>query len=86
MGYRQTTMDPLVAVAALLREVTGESVAVTPATRLADDLRLESIDVAALGEALHARYGVDLPAYLATLDFDELLDLSVGDIAGLVNT
>ncbi|GAA4687213.1 phosphopantetheine-binding protein [Phytohabitans rumicis] len=79
-------MDSLVVVAALLREITGESVAVTRATRLEDDLGLESVELAALGGALRARYGVDLPAYLAGLDIDELIELTVGDIAGLVTS
>jgi acyl carrier protein len=81
-------MDTLREIAGLLREVTGEderwAAAVTPASRLEDDLRLESVEVAALGEALGARWGVDLPAYLAGLDLDQLVDLTVGDLARLV--
>ena len=81
-------MDTLREIAGLLREVTGEderwAAAVTPASRLEDDLRLESVEVAALGEALHTRWGVDLPAYLAGLDLDQLIDLTVGDLARLV--
>ncbi|MDQ7910885.1 hypothetical protein RB614_40970 [Phytohabitans sp. ZYX-F-186] len=76
-------------LAGLLRDVTGEDerwgAAVTAASRLEDDLRLESVEVAALGEALRARWGVDLPAYLAGLDLDELVALTVGDIARLVS-
>ncbi|MFC0530784.1 acyl carrier protein [Phytohabitans kaempferiae] len=82
-------MDTLRELAAVLRDVTGEderwAAAVTPESRLEDDLRLESVEVAALGEALRARWGVDLPAYLAGLDLDELIDLSVGDLARLVS-
>lgn len=81
-------MDALCELAGMLREVTGEderwAAAVTPQSRLEDDLRLESVEVTALGEALRARYGVDLPAYLAGLDLDQLIDLTVGDIARLV--
>ncbi|GAB3532309.1 acyl carrier protein [Phytohabitans suffuscus] len=81
-------MDILGELAGLLRDVTGEderwAAAVTPESRLEDDLRLESVEVAALGEALRERYGVDLPAHLAALDLDELVDLTVGDLARLV--
>jgi acyl carrier protein len=81
-------MDTLRELTGLLREVAGEderwAAAVTPESRLEDDLRLESVEVAALGEALRARWGVDLPAYLAGLDLDQLIDLTVGDLARLV--
>ncbi|BCB74353.1 hypothetical protein GCM10022251_72560 [Phytohabitans flavus] len=81
-------MDILRELTGLLRDATGEderwAEAVTPQSRLEDDLRLESVELAALGEALRARYGVDLPAYLAGLDLDELIDLTVGDLARLV--
>lgn len=81
-------MDMVREIAGLLRDVTGEderwAAAVTPASRLEDDLRLESVELAALGEALHARWGVDLPAHLAGLDLDQLIDLTVGDLVRLV--
>ena len=82
-------MDTLREIAGLLRAVTGEderwASALAPDTRLEDDLRLESVEVAALGEALRERWGVDLPAYLAGLDLDQLIDLTVGDLARLVS-
>lgn len=77
-------------IAGLLGEVTGEdrdwTDAITPATRLEDDLRIESAEVTALAQALHARYGdrVDLPAYLAELDIDQLIALTVGDLVTFV--
>ncbi|GAA4473191.1 acyl carrier protein [Phytohabitans houttuyneae] len=81
-------MDTVGELAGMLRHVTGEderwAAAVTPQSRLEDDLRLESVEVAALGAAMHARWGVDLPGYLAGLDLDQLVDLTVGDLAGLV--
>jgi acyl carrier protein len=82
-------MDTLREIAGLLRAVTGEderwAAAVAPESRLEDDLRLESVEIAALGEALRERWGVDLPAYLAGLDLDQLIDLTVGDLARLVS-
>ena len=84
-------MDPvLVDLRALLREATGEdadwAARIGPQSLLEEDLGLESIEVAALGELLCQRYGpaVDLPAYLAGLDLDTLLALTVADLIALV--
>jgi acyl carrier protein len=71
---------------ALLAQVTGEDAAwvagVRSDSRLDGDLLLDSIELAALGEKLRERYGrgVDLAAYLAGLDLDQLIDLTVGDL------
>lgn len=70
----------------MIREVTGESdqwaAAIGPACRLEDDLQLESVDLTALGELVQRRYGagVELSGYLAGLDFDQLIELTVGDL------
>lgn len=74
----------------MLREVTGEGDEwerrITPATRLEDDLQLESVELAALGELVRQRYGdrADLPAYLAGLDLDQLIALTVADLMAFV--
>jgi hypothetical protein len=78
-------------VAELLREVTGESAewlaGLAPATRLDAELFLDSLEVAALGERLTARFGpaVDLAAFVASLDFEALLRLSIADVASYVD-
>jgi acyl carrier protein len=78
----------LAEVGAMLHQVCGddggEAAAITGATRLDGDLRLDSIEMAALGELLRNRYGarVDLPAYLAGLDIDQIIGLTVADLAG----
>jgi acyl carrier protein len=73
---------------AMLREVTGEDSAwaarVDAHSRLSDDLGLDSVEVAALGELVRRRYGADLPAHLARLDLDGLLAFTVADLAELV--
>jgi acyl carrier protein len=80
------------AVAELLREVTGEDAAwlagIGPATRLDGDLFLDSLELAALGDRLAAAYGpgVDLPGYVAGLDFEALLELTVGDVSSYVDS
>jgi acyl carrier protein len=76
--------------ATMLREVTGESEAwaagITAASRLEDDLLLESVDVVALGERLRRRYGepADPTAFIAGLGIDELIALTVGDLMAFV--
>lgn len=75
----------------MLVEVTGEgdewAAAVSPASRLEGDLLLESVELLSLADLLRARYGerVDLPAFFAELDIDELIALTVGDVAAYVS-
>ena len=74
----------------MLREVTGEGPRwverIGPDSRLEDDLQLESLELAALGELLKHRYGagVDLVGYLAGLDLDQLIAVTVGDLLALL--
>jgi acyl carrier protein len=76
----------LAELAAMLREVTGEderwAAAITPASRLEADLRLESVELASLGELLRGRYGeqADLLAFFAELDLDQIIALTAGDL------
>jgi hypothetical protein len=80
----------LAEVVAILAQVAGESAEwlaqVGPASRLEGDLYLNSLEVAALGGLLHAAHGdrVDLPAYLAGLDIDQIIALTVGDLLAYV--
>jgi acyl carrier protein len=76
----------LAELVAMLLDVTGEddgwAAGITPATRLEGDLQLESIELVALGELLRSRYGegVDLAAFVAGLDIDQIIGLTVGDV------
>lgn len=76
----------------MLRDVTGEDEAwasrITASSRIEDDLRLESIELAALDQRLRDRYGgrVDLAGFLAGLDLDEIIALTVGDLVALVTS
>lgn len=82
--------DLLRPVADLLREIVGEDArwlgAVGPATRVDGDLLVESQEMAAWSAALRDRYGprVDLAAHVAQLGIDELVGLTVGDVAAYV--
>jgi hypothetical protein len=76
----------LAEVTAMLGHVTGEDAQwlarVGLASRLEGDLGLNSLEVAALGELLRSAHGdrVDLPAYLAGLDIDQIIALTVADL------
>jgi hypothetical protein len=86
-----SAQDPLVAqIGALLREVTGEGeqwlAALGPHTCLDADLLLESVELAELGDALARRYGeqVDLVGHVATLELDQIIALTIADVAAYV--
>jgi acyl carrier protein len=86
-----TTRPELFAeIAGILRDVTGEdtdwAAAITPDSVLEGDLGLESLEMVEVGERLRERYGdrIDLLAFLATLDIDELIGLTVRDLVGHV--
>jgi acyl carrier protein len=83
-GREVRPADIVLAIAAAIGE---QSVPATAATLLEGDLWLDSLDVAALGAVLRDRYGpaVDLVGYVAGLDIDEIIGLSVGDVARYVD-
>jgi acyl carrier protein len=74
----------------LLRDVTGEDeewlAAIDPTTRLDGDLLMDSVEIALLSHLLRSRYGseVDLPGLISSLDLDEIIALTVADVADLV--
>jgi hypothetical protein len=76
----------LAELAGMLATVTGEddrwAAAISRSSRLEGDLRLESIELAAFAGLLTAGYGdrVDLAAFLAGLDLDQLIALTVGEL------
>ncbi|HEY0638327.1 MAG TPA: acyl carrier protein [Pseudonocardiaceae bacterium] len=75
-------------VTALLVEVIGDDPRWAPlrTARLDEDLRMESVEVLALAARLRERFGerVDLPGYLAGLDIDGIIELTVGDVVDYV--
>ncbi len=72
----------------MLIEVMGEQAPITPSTMLEQDLRLESIEVVALGDRMRERWGerVDLAAFYAGLDIEQIIALTVGDLASYVSS
>jgi acyl carrier protein len=70
-------------IAEMVESVTGINTPVSPDATLEGDLGLDSLDVTDLAVRLRDRYGdrVDLVGFLATLDIDELVALTTGDLA-----
>jgi len=76
-------------MAEALAAATGDeslSTGINAATRLEGDLCLDSLDLAALSALLRDRYGtaVDLTGYVAGLDIDQIIGLTVADVAAYV--
>lgn len=71
-----------VEVAGLVEQVTRES-EVGPDTRLDGDLLMDSLEFAALAGLVARKYGehVDLEGFLASLEIDQIVELTVADIA-----
>lgn len=74
-----------------LVEVIGDEflldVEVGADTRFNEDLAIESIEFVALAEKLKVRYGsqVDLVAFIASKDIDEIMALTVGQLTGYIH-
>lgn len=77
-------------VAELLAELVGDAevlgIEITPDTTFHEDLQLESIDLVTFASILAEHFGteVNLAEYLAEKDLDDVIGLTVGDIARFV--
>jgi acyl carrier protein len=82
-----STDDIARALAAAIGDESLLSAGLSAATRLEGDLCLDSLDLTAVGALLRERYGtaVDLTGYVAGLDIDEIIELTVGEVARYVN-
>jgi acyl carrier protein len=72
-------------LAAVINSITGNETAPARTARLEADLRLDSIELAALAQRVTERFGVDLADQWTELSFDELVDYSVADLLALVS-
>ena len=81
-----TTDDLVEALAAATGDESLLSTGIDGTTRLEGDLCLDSVDLAALSAARRARYGsaVDLTRYVAGLEIDQIIGLTVADVAAYV--
>ncbi|MEZ5383472.1 MAG: phosphopantetheine-binding protein [Microthrixaceae bacterium] len=82
--------DVIEVVAQLVGEVIGEDyvadIDIGGDTSFSDDLEMESIEFVALAEALQLRFGerVDFVAWLAELELDDLIEMTVGRVAAFI--
>ncbi|MDA8381350.1 MAG: acyl carrier protein [Actinomycetota bacterium] len=90
-GEAAWTQDAiLAAVATLVGEVIGEDylegIPITMATSFADDIEMESIEFVALAERVRERFGdkVDFIGWLAEMELDEIMGLTVGQLVGMI--
>lgn len=80
----------LAEISAVLRELLEEygfdDAEITLATKFHDDLELESIDLVGLAGRLRERYGdsVNFAAFIADLELEEIIDLTVGQLVDYV--
>ena len=87
---RPSNDELFAAIAGLLRDVTGMAedwvARIAPDSALEGDLGLESMELVELGERMRIVFGdrVDLAAYVAELDIDELIALRVADVVDYV--
>jgi hypothetical protein len=76
-------------IAALVQQVADENGDwhIGPQTRLEGDLFLDSVELIALDEVLRRRYGeeIDLAGHVAGLGIDEIIGLTVADVAAYVD-
>ena len=83
-----TTEAVLADITGMLRDVLDgyEVDEITMDTTFHDDLEMESIDLVALGGHLTERYGdrVNFAEFIAGLDLDEIIDLTVGRLVEYV--
>jgi acyl carrier protein len=88
-GNRDSVLAEVVTVIA---EVIGtedlEGIEIAPDTAFQEDLEVESIEFVALSEKLIALYGarVDFVAWMASMELDEIIALTVGDLVDFVVT
>ncbi|WP_370467191.1 acyl carrier protein [Streptomyces sp. 5-10] len=70
----------------MLDEYGLDDIEVTMETRFTEDLELESIDLVTLAGSLEARYGrqVNFAEFVADLELDEIIDLTVGQLVEYV--
>lgn len=87
---RERVADVLEVVQDMLVDVIGPEylidLSIGLETSFDEDLELESLEFVALAERLLQHYGgqVDFVAWLATMELDEIIALSVGDLVSFI--
>ena len=84
--------EVLDAVSAMITEVVGEdyllAIEIDMETSFNDDLEMESIEFVALAEQLANTYGerVDFVAWIADLELDEIIGMTVGQLVEYISS
>lgn len=84
--------DVLLTIATLVREVVGEDwiqqVEIRRETSFGEDLELESIEFVALAERVQEVWGerVDFVGWLAGMELDQIIGLTVGELVDYVES
>jgi len=78
-------------VRTILADVIGEDyvsmMEIGPETSFQSDLEIESIELVAMGEQLQECYAhVDFAAWLSTMEVDEIIAMTVGDLIDHITT
>lgn len=74
---------------AILTTVIGEDylldIEITRESTFSEDIALESVEFVALGQKLQDRYpGVNVAAFVADLDIDQIMAITVGDLVDYI--
>jgi acyl carrier protein len=79
-------LDEIRAILAEVLDASLDDLEITSSMRLIDDLGLESIDLVTIASILTERYGsrVNLAAFLAQQDVDEVIAMTVGGLVEFV--
>ena len=83
----QILADITVMLMAILDEYGVDDIEITRESRFQEDLELESIDLVTLAGSLGERYGetVNLAQFIADLELEAIIDLTVGDLVDYVH-
>lgn len=85
-----TTAEVFETVSTMLKDILAEAevddVEITMDSGITEDLELESIDLVTLASRLAERYGeqVNLAEFLAEMELDEIISLTVGSLVRYV--
>jgi acyl carrier protein len=84
----QVLLDLSAMLRTILDEYGIDDSAITLESRFHDDLELESIDLVTLAGALAEHYGdgVNFAEFIAGLELEAIIELTVGDLVGYVVT
>jgi acyl carrier protein len=90
-GTATSESETLATVVAVIQELLEEDVLgleISMETSFSADIEIESIMFVALTERLHEHYGddVDFVGWVAELELEDIMNLTVGDLVGYIDS